>query len=202
MICSTALLIGAVILIALGAEMASNKQSSSSNLNQNPPGDPTEPPVLVMVSDAPNPNPTSSPGFPSPQFPDKATPSPTVGVTPGTSQESTPASTPVSSTNNLPNGTGPSGSSVINFFAMGGRFDGDALFALTDELKSLPNIDGNTVLFHLGDWNSPYATSCDESSYTQNVEVYQQSSIPVYFVPGDNEFNGRSFVSENGRARI
>jgi hypothetical protein len=42
-----------------------------------------------------------------------------------------------------------------------------------------------------GDWNSPFATSCVESYYYQtNVDLYKQSAIPVYFVPGDNEFNG------------
>jgi len=74
---------------------------------------------------------------------------------------------------------------------MGGRFDGEDTKTLENGLQSLPQIDSSTVLIHLGDWNSPYATSCDEDSFISNVETYQQSSVPVYFVPGDNEYNGK-----------
>jgi len=79
--------------------------------------------------------------------------------------------------------------STINLFIMGGRFDGEDTTTLIDGLHSLPEIDGNTILVHLGDFNSPYATSCVESSFTTTVNMYMQSSIPVYFVPGDNEYN-------------
>mmetsp|Transcript_21350 Transcript_21350/g.22805 ORF Transcript_21350/g.22805 Transcript_21350/m.22805 type:complete len:612 (+) Transcript_21350:24-1859(+) len=79
--------------------------------------------------------------------------------------------------------------STVNFFVMGGRFDGESAVALSNGLKSLPTMDGNTVLFHLGDWNSPYSTSCVEDSFITNANIYNQSSVPVYFVPGDNEYN-------------
>lgn len=85
----------------------------------------------------------------------------------------------------------PSESSVVSFYIIGGRFTGDTLAALPENLASLPNIDGSgTVMFHLGDWNSPFATYCSEESYQENVNLYKNSSVPVYFIPGDNEYNG------------
>ena len=86
---------------------------------------------------------------------------------------------------------------MINFFVMGGRFDGDERDTLVTGLESLPKFDGNTILVHLGDWNSPYTTLCSEDSYTTNVESYQRSSVPVYFVTGDNEYNGMSLFKKN-----
>ena len=74
---------------------------------------------------------------------------------------------------------------------MGGRFDGEDTKVLSNGVQSLPSMDENTMLVHLGDWNSPYATSCLEDSYITNVDSYQKSSVPVYFVPGDNEYNGK-----------
>ena len=80
--------------------------------------------------------------------------------------------------------------STVNFFVMGGRFDGEDVTPLTNKLQSLPVMDCSTVLFHLGNWNSPYSTSCVEDSFIANVDIYSTSNIPVYFVPGDNEYNG------------
>lgn len=85
-------------------------------------------------------------------------------------------------------------STSVSFFVAGGRFEGATLAALPEELQSLPDIDGNTVLFHLGDWNSPFETDCDELSFEDNANLFEQSSLPVYFVVGDNEFNGTSTV--------
>jgi hypothetical protein len=85
-------------------------------------------------------------------------------------------------------------STSVSFFVAGGRFEGATLAAMPEELQSLPDIDGNTVLFHLGDWNSPFETDCDEISFEDNANLFEQSSLPVYFVVGDNEFNGTSTV--------
>jgi hypothetical protein len=74
---------------------------------------------------------------------------------------------------------------------MAGRYIDNALAELPDQLRALPALDGNTVIFHLGDWNSPFATGCIESSYQLNQDLYSSSSVPVYFVPGDNEYNGK-----------
>lgn len=85
-------------------------------------------------------------------------------------------------------------STSVSFFVAGGIFSGATLATLPEELQALPDIDGNTVLFHLGDWNSPSTTECDELSFEENAFMFQQSSLPVYFVVGDNEFNGTSPV--------
>jgi hypothetical protein len=82
---------------------------------------------------------------------------------------------------------------VVTVYLTGGRFIDDALTALPDQLATLPfdnNDPTSTFLVHLGDWNSPFSTGCDETSYQTNVDLFSQSSIPVYFVPGDNEYNG------------
>ena len=44
-------------------------------------------------------------------------------------------------------------------------------------------------MIHLGDWNSPVATNCSAQSYADNEVLYNTSSVPVLFVPGDNEYN-------------
>mmetsp|Transcript_4098 Transcript_4098/g.6852 ORF Transcript_4098/g.6852 Transcript_4098/m.6852 type:complete len:226 (-) Transcript_4098:112-789(-) len=44
-------------------------------------------------------------------------------------------------------------------------------------------------MVHLGDWNSPFSTECDEESYQQVSLLYEASAVPVYFIPGDNEYN-------------
>jgi hypothetical protein len=223
-ICSTALLIGAVVLIAVGANLAKDGLRSSSG-DQHlshpstpvgftpPPGASTYAPTSTIHVGAPVApgvstfEPTSSQAESSPPV-EMHTDNPT--VTTG-APESSPSVTSFNSTSLSPSSTESSihGSTnqvplvaTVNFFAIGGRYDGEALAALTEDLQTLPNIDGNTVMFHLGDWNSPYATSCVESSFTQNVEIYQQSSVPVYFLLGDNEFNGTTKQGYRGFARV
>lgn len=44
-------------------------------------------------------------------------------------------------------------------------------------------------MIHLGDWNSPFATQCSEQSYQDVDALFSTSSVPVYFIPGDNEYN-------------
>jgi len=80
-------------------------------------------------------------------------------------------------------------STSVQFFVAGGLFAGETLRRLPDELSNLPNIDGNTVLFHLGDWNAPSQTECQESAYSDIATLFSNSSLPVYFIVGDNEFN-------------
>ena len=181
-ICSTALLLGAIVLIGVGASLAKDKSGASNA--QVPTLPETTAPVSVPTS--PTATTSSAPPASSQQTNAPTQPPSTISV----------ANAPTTGTI-LPQNTGTPTSStvgptVVNFFAMGGRFDEEELPLLTENLQSLPNMDGNTILFHLGDWNSPYATSCVETSYSDNVDVYSQSSVPVYFVPGDNEFNGKS----------
>mmetsp|Transcript_5665 Transcript_5665/g.8940 ORF Transcript_5665/g.8940 Transcript_5665/m.8940 type:complete len:598 (+) Transcript_5665:105-1898(+) len=197
---STALLIGAVILICVGASLVGG-QVSSSEQDQHLPGTPTEAPLATSTPSIPYTGGTSAPtatgveSDPTTKYPAGPPLETSVGESPTESSSSPPIEPPFEPptqdivTETMKPTTAIPSVSQVNFFAMGGRFDGEGLEALPGQLQTLPNIDGNTILFHLGDWNSPYATSCVEESYSSNVEVYRQSSIPVYFVPGDNEYN-------------
>lgn len=198
---SIALLLGAVVLIAVGAKLSvsSLNQTQKSEGTINPPpvdvapqievsppktelivpetSDPTKTPTIAPIKPTPPPVPavTSSPTTRPTALPTAAPTNATVTIVPTIAPSSAPTQTPTSS--------------AINFFVMGGRLDGQNGANLANRLQMLTNISGNAVLFHTGDWNSPYATGCSEESFIANVEVFKQSSVPVYFVPGDNEFN-------------
>ncbi len=189
----------------LSIPVTEDKKDSIST--DSPSAAPTNPPTTATPSAAPTNSPTTS--IPS------ASPSASPSYSPTTSDPSTapsdapttapsgspttadPTSTPTASPTSTPS-MGPTQAptqsptiQMINFFVMGGRFDGEDSQILASGLQSLPSFDENTILVHLGDWNSPYTTSCLEDSFISNVDSYQQSSVPVYFVPGDNEYNGK-----------
>jgi hypothetical protein len=116
------------------------------------------------------------------------------GVTHVPTAES-PASTPteqggsgVDSANNLP--SAQYDPYVTTFFVTGGRFTNDGMTLLPSQLQSMPVRGGTSFLVHLGDWNSPYATRCDKQSYADVSNLFSNSSVPVYFIPGDNDYNG------------
>lgn len=235
-IASTALLVGAVVLIVVGAKLSAENQISpsleedknpTSTLSPTPPTSfnvtySTETPLdsaaefmklnKTMSTEKPDDTVTSTPtetiSSPADTFPSfnptEVTQPP--AITPISTNLSSilpkeiisapitggSSYTPSNETLTLSPTVVPTESptlSTVNFFVMGGRFDGESVVALSNGLKSLPTMDGNTVLFHLGDWNSPYSTSCAEDSFITNVNIYNQSSVPVYFVPGDNEYN-------------
>ena len=80
------------------------------------------------------------------------------------------------------------------FYLTAGRPLGDELSDFEDNLPNLPK-DADFMV-HLGDWNSPFSTECDEDSYRVVDELFRTSSVPVYFIPGDNEVStSRVFVS-------
>ena len=175
---STALLVGAIVLIGVGAALSVQEEPSPANGNGQPSvpiGSPTAPPVIV--------DPTS------PNKPEKPVSSPTVpsggGGPPPTPKNPVNPGTPTQAPTAMPT------SNTVSLFVTAGRFTGDARDKLPDQLPTLPNVDGATVMVHLGDWNSPFATSCSELSYQENAELYSKSNVPVYFVPGDNEYNGK-----------
>ena len=184
---STALLVGAVVLIGVGAALAVQTNQSES-LNSIPPA-----PTPTEVGPKPLNPPVSAPTMST--VDGGGTLSPNVGT--GEQDDvTTPASTPTLPTATAPEQSSPSlvpTNSSVSFFATGGRFTGDALAVLPQQLQTLPLFDENAVLFHLGDWNSPFATSCVEQSYIDNVNLFSNSAVPVYFVPGDNEYNGRFY---------
>eukprot|EP00934_Nitzschia_sp_Nitz4_P007793 Nitzschia sp. Nitz4//scaffold85_size83877//19445//21288//NITZ4_005221-RA/size83877-processed-gene-0.136-mRNA-1//-1//CDS//3329559113//7783//frame0 len=154
----------------------------------NPTSSPTSPPTAAKAdpsTEAPK-SPTSSPTAHDAGSTPVSTSTPT--VSPTSSPTSRPTGTPTSSPTSTPTETPTP--STVSFFFTGGRFIGDSLTTLQENLPSLPEVDGgNTALIHLGDWNSPYATECSEESYQTAVDLYSTSSVPVYFVPGDNEYN-------------
>lgn len=209
---STALLVGAIVLIGVGAALAiqendnSPTQSSSENRNNNANANdsPTMAPTpdmssftLAPVPAPTRPIPTSSPSMApvteSPTNPGETrAPSPEPTPAP-TTRAPTPAPTPAPTIFTTPFPTRAPTPLPVTFLITAGRFTLNNLEQLPDRLKSLPTLDGNTVMFHLGDWNSPFATACNEASYRQNQNMYSQSTVPVYFVPGDNEYNGKCY---------
>lgn len=74
------------------------------------------------------------------------------------------------------------------FYVTGGRVQDGALGQVMDSLQKLPT-ESDAFMVHLGDWNSPFTTQCDEASYQDVSDLYSLSSVPVYFVPADNEYN-------------
>ena len=104
-----------------------------------------------------------------------------------------PLPSPTSSSTNPPTTTltqGPDSPTVVTLYLTGGRFTDEAFTEIPDQLASLPydnNDPTTTFLVHLGDWNS---TDCAETSYETNVNLFSDSSIPVYFLPGDHDYNG------------
>ena len=190
---STALLVGAIVLIGVGAALAvQTNQSESLSSTSTAPG-----PTPTVVD--PSPPDSSNPPVPVPTMTTSdgiATIAPTI-ATGEQDDVPAPASTPTLPAVTTPEQSSPSlvpTNSSVTFFATGGRFTGDALAALPQQLQTLPLFDANAVLFHLGDWNSPFATSCVEQSYQDNVNLFSNSAVPVYFVPGDNEYNGMFYA--------
>ena len=176
---STALLVGAIVLIGVGAALSVQEETNPATGGGNPSvpfGPPTSPPAMV------DPTLPSQPGEPaSPTGKDDGSSSTPNAPSAGGDNPPTASPTVMSTTN------------TVSLFVTAGRFTGDARNKLPAQLPTLPNIDGATVMFHLGDWNSPFATSCSEVSYQENEELYSKSNVPVYFVPGDNEYNGKFF---------
>ena len=173
-------------------------------LTEGPTGFPTTSSPTTPQTISPTAFPTTSAPTTSPSY-SPTTAEPTIAPTtleptraPTTSPTANPTATPTLTPTPAPNTKSPTPSptqEMINFFVMGGRFEEEEITGL----ESLPKFDGNTILVHLGDWNSPYTTLCSEDSFTSNAESYQKSTVPVYFVPGDNEYNGKSSFGENLR---
>lgn len=161
---STALLLGAMVLIGVAAslEVQSREDAAQNNAAVSPP----------------------SPTTPGNSFPTQPNMAPTsIPLT------ADPTAAPIEE---MPPWQPYNTSTSVQFFVAGGRFAGEDLAKLPEELSKLPNIDGNTVFFHLGDWNSPSLTRCEEFAYSDIANLFMNCSLPVYFIVGDNEFNGRS----------
>ncbi len=172
-------------------ETVTNSPTNSPTLS--PTGTPTVSPTYSPTTAEPSMAPSDAPSTSVPS----SSPSTTA---PSSSPTASPTSTPSLSPTQVP--TQSPTISMINLFVMGGRFDGEDSESLVSGLQTLPSFDENTILVHLGDFNSPYTTSCLEDSYISNVDSYQQSSVPVYFVPGDNEYNGKFFRATRSNGNL
>lgn len=73
----------------------------------------------------------------------------------------------------------------VSFFVLSGNANTPELAA---KLGELPVNDGEWLV-HLGNWNDVEANSCIEENYELIAETYSNTSVPVYFVPGENEWN-------------
>ena len=60
--------------------------------------------------------------------------------------------------------------------------------ALRTTLLNLANYEGSSFLIHLGDIK-PGAAPCQESIYEDVATILKLSEIPVFIIPGDNEWN-------------
>jgi hypothetical protein len=76
------------------------------------------------------------------------------------------------------------GTTTVFYLAAGRPLD-DELDLFQENLDKLPT--KGDFMVHLGDWNSPFATRCNKASYASVDQLYAASSVPVFFVPGDNE---------------
>ena len=97
-------------------------------------------------------------------------------------------------------------SSIVAFYVTGGSYSGTVQTNLPALLSSLPNsiyLPTNTTnmatfnmteddlfMVHLGDWNTPSVSGCELQEYSGVASEFQSSAVPVYFVVGDNEYNG------------
>ncbi|GKY92388.1 hypothetical protein MPSEU_000209700 [Mayamaea pseudoterrestris] len=81
------------------------------------------------------------------------------------------------------------GTNLTVFYATGGRYPDDLMASIPDLLSSLPTNSTPGFMAHLGDWNAPSVSGCVEQDYEEVGNLFESSSIPVYFVVGDNEYN-------------
>lgn len=197
-----ALLVGAAVLVAVAAGMDSGGNSggsgSSGSVVGGSQGDTSSPTVAPRPPPPPTAEPTLSPKpsvmpFPgqTPEPTDVPSASPSAGETaaPTIAETGVPSSLPSATLTETPTeDPGPS-TNIVTFYATAGRFQGSDLAELEDGLPNLPTDGGDAFMVHLGDWNSPFATGCSPQSYTDNAELYNTSSVPVLFIPGDNGKN-------------
>jgi hypothetical protein len=84
---------------------------------------------------------------------------------------------------------------VFTFYVTGGRYSYDDRALVPERLVNLPKNNGTSFLLHIGDWNSPSA-GCTEEMYQEFNTLFSTSSVPVFMVPGDNEYNGKLNTSQ------
>ena len=60
---------------------------------------------------------------------------------------------------------------------------------IATKLGDLPSEQGEWLI-HLGNWNNQNPEKCNEYAYNKTATEYSHSSVPVFFMPGKNEWNG------------
>ena len=197
---SVVLLLGAIVLVGVGAALAlqegddppaswaTNRGDVGDDLPKTgsfaPAATPTSSPVspaIAMATMMPTLRTTVAP-TPSPVAP---TPSP-VTRTPTLSPSSMPSATESETPSLAP--TEPFDPDKLVFYAMAGRANNELV--TQQELARLPRRGGTSFLMHLGGWNAD--DMCPEQAYQDTAAWYSPTSIPVYFLMGENEYNGAS----------
>jgi hypothetical protein len=175
---STALLVGAIVLVVVAALFNSNSTTETLAALS---------PVMAPMAGTTN---TQQPAWSTPAM----SPLPTTlkpieddsdkpfsGTNPGSAPSTSPVTTP------------PKSETSTVFYVVGGRPDQQYLTDFEENLGRLPS-DSSSFMVHLGDWNSPFSTKCDEASYVAVDSLFQKSNVPVYFIPGDNEVSLVSLI--------
>ena len=188
---ATALLIGAIVLVAVAAILNNNDNAGATSRSAVSPTMPSPEPTLkpVMAS-----SPAPSSAYPS-SAPTKGSTSkkPTIAedseapvASPASPVADTLKSSPPPLAATLESSPPSLGSSTKTvFYVTGGRAQGADLTDFETNLGKLP-LDASFMV-NLGDWNSPSATQCDEASFQTVDALFASSTVPVYFIPGDNE---------------
>lgn len=180
-ICSLALLVAAAVFVGLGVGL-SNKESSDVSQNVRSPTSQNNPTADLEFWGKPATDTLTSDPIDWSQSIPETPPSlpPTKAPT---------AATIVLQTNSPTETQDPEVFTFI-FYVAGGRLSDDERALVPERLKKLPKNMGASFLLHIGDWNSP-SRGCEEQSYQDVNTLFSTSSVPVYMVPGDNEYNGK-----------
>jgi hypothetical protein len=166
---SFAFLIGAAVIVGLGVGL-SKDESSDVPQNVRSPTSQNNPTTDTLTSDAID----WSQSIPEPPPSPPPTNAPTVAL--GLQTNYSPPET--------------QNPEVFTFYVTGGRYSDDERALVPDRLENLPKNKGTSFLLHIGDWNSP-SQGCGEQMYQDASTLFSTSSVPVYMVPGDNEYNGK-----------
>jgi hypothetical protein len=218
-------LIGAIVLLVVGLNVAWKSQSISESRAVPASSQTTSSPTVLfiprVVTKPTRPLPPLSPPAPSPVPPLQTmsptttkhevskggsskhavpTTTPTVDVEMSNDQAVVPKLAPVLAPTKIPTVVSPisalSKSPTVEphtwiVYLTAGQYSDHLRQEIASSLKTLPTTNNSSdadsttsFLVHLGDWGD--STSCDEGSFQNVTELFQASSVPVYFVVGDN----------------
>jgi hypothetical protein len=176
---SLALLIGAAVFVGLGVGL-SDQESIDMSQNVRSPTSQNTPTTELEFWGNPNMDTSTS---------DPIDWSQSIPETPSSfPQAKPPTAAPIVSQTNLP--TEIQDPEVFTFYVTGGRYSDEEKALVPERLENLPKNQGTSFLLHIGDWNSP-SGGCEEQMYQDANTLFSASSVPVYMVPGDNEYNGK-----------